>query len=1245
MNWTTDQRQVIEHRNGNLLVSAAAGSGKTAVLVEHVLEKVLGEGVDIDRLLIVTFTRAAADQMRDRIRRRLEEALEADPDNVHLQRQLTLVHHAHISTIDSFCSYVLHNYFHILDIDPTFRMAEEGELALLKNDVLTKLLEDCYETGDDAFHQMTEFFSDGKNDQRLEELVLRLYEFSASHPAPVQWLRDCGRMYQCAAVEELEQTVQGRLLLDQLQSMARDAGRKLSEAKKLIEKKRNGLEPYRKAVEADLATAEKLAECSSLTKWYEYLKEYKPLGLKAIRKEMPHIPAAKERCKEYREQGKDALLDIRKNYFTVPPEQWVAQMAESGKTVEELIRLTIAFAEAYGKAKKDRNIMDFSDLEHFALEIFTGEDGQPSQIARQFAQYFEEILIDEYQDSNLLQEKLLGSISREKDGTPNLFMVGDVKQSIYRFRQARPELFAQKLYSYKKEGPYRVVNLHENFRSRRQVLDSVNSLFRKVMLPAVGGIVYDDAAALYPGAEFPETDAEPSGAETLEPDKGNLGTETPETDGGSSGTEVSERKRIVRDPYVTEVLHFSEPDLKHYNEEHNSRVSREELEGAAIAEKIYALTDPETGLDIVGEDGNLRKVRYGDIVILLRSRGQYGDTFVRVLVDHGIPACTESVTGFYQAMEVQTMIQLLQVLDNIRQDIPLAGVMRSYIGQFADRELAWIKGLSKERARKEKLEKQQLYDDLLYYRDNGPDHALRDKIGRFLERMDTLRDRVSFTPIHRLIWQIYEETGYYDYVRCLPGGQVRKANLDKLAQQARAYENTSYKGLFHFVRYLRQLEKYDQDTGEAAAGTEAGSMVRIMTIHKSKGLEFPVVFAAGLGRKFNKLEQTQPVLMNEDLGIVMDYVDPGRHIRVRSPLRKMFQRMQMTEEMGEALRILYVAMTRAKEKLILTCLHTEKKEVLREKVPVFDTTVLEAGNFWDLVRCMGVPGSGYVFRQLSPETVLADMAGRMAAPPKAASGDIRAAWETAREALLARMDFVYPYPNTSHAQKVSVSELKKRRLEETMDVPAQELFAPAPPVPLIPDFAGDPSDVPATSRGDAYHKFLQHFPFGTEYVRGAIAAEKEQLVGQGVMERRQAEVIREDVIERFVRSPLGQRMAEADKKGLLYREQPFVTALPVREVFPQADPGEPDVLIQGIIDAYFVEDGRIVVVDYKTDRIRQPEKLRDMYRLQLQYYGQALARLTGLPVKEQILYSFAMGREISVEAGIPEKQPHLSDMA
>ena len=944
----------------------------------------------------------------------------------------------------------------------------------------------------------------------------------------------------------------------------------------------------------------------------------------------------RELVKAMRERVKSLLGTLSEKYFVSGPKQWLAECRQADAALCELVDLALLFGERLTEKKREKNLLDFEDMEHLALQILLKEEenGQmvPSDTALEYREQFVEILIDEYQDSNLVQEFLLQSISGEDDGRFNRFMVGDVKQSIYKFRLARPELFLEKFATYQKEdGSCVRVDLKQNFRSRHEVTDCVNDLFLQLMHRELGGVEYDADAALYPAAQFPEADG--AAADTLE--KGvALGSE--EKQGSAAPGDADCEASIARSPY--------EPELCIAAISGEKGEDPKELEAKMIAGKIREIVGKLPVRD--SESGQLRPARYQDIVILLRTTSGWDETFKKILEENAIPVFVTSKTGYFAATEVQTVLNFLRVLNNPLQEIPLFGVLKSVLFGFSDAQLATLRAL-------DETVKRCLYDCVKLAagegergegstgygsRSNCADASLREKCCSFLSFLNRYREYAVYLPIHKLMEQFLEETGYLYTVSALPGGVQRRINVEMLLTRAESFEKTSYSGLFHFIRYMEQLEKYDIDYGETGASDENADVVRIMSIHKSKGLEFPVCFVSGLSKRFNRQDSAAPVLMDMDLGLAIDWVDPTARIRHTTLKKNVLARKLNADSMGEELRVLYVALTRAEEKLILTGTCKEDKLPQEDAVQgAYGYSALrlqEASSYYDLV----LPAWQSVGRRLqicTQEELLQAELVRASLGYNSRQKLFEEAGkepEAAEIALCERLQKPYAHENLAGLfVKTTVSELKKEGMQEEA-AEGLELFPEEEVVPYLPQFVREQEEtVSGTTRGSAYHRLLEIFPFERQetWTAEKIRTVIEEYKADRRLSEEYAAAINVYKIRAFLQTPLAARMAKAARSNRLHREQPFVLGLSANRLntdFPEDE----TVLIQGIIDVYLEEEDGIVLADYKTDLVKDPKELILRYRVQLDYYEEALVRLTGKCVKEKLIYSFGLEQEITL---------------
>lgn len=1191
MGWTTEQEQVIAARNCNLLVSAAAGSGKTAVLVERIITR-LTEGEDplnVDQLLVVTFTEAAAAEMKERIRGAIEKKLEEEPENIHLQRQATLIHHARITTIHSFCLSVVRDYFHTIDLEPGFRTMEEGERKLLMQEVMEELLEEEYRKGEASFTDFVEMAATGRDDRKVEELILNLYEFSRSNPDPETWLCDSIQSYEEAENQPWDSLPFVKLALEQTWASLEDLEQSLVYAKSVCEDT-DGPAAYEAAIVSDMERIRKLRKAESFQKLQEALSELSFDRL-ATNRDQSISEEKIQTVKSLRDQVKKELTSIRDQFFYETVEELKGDLRRAKPFVQELVRLTVAFGQAFEAKKQSQGVIDFGDMEQYALRILRKEE-----IAEEYRNKYEEIMIDEYQDSNLIQETLLTQISRVNRGKYNVFMVGDVKQSIYRFRLSRPELFMEKYETYgiEADGPKRRIDLHKNFRSRREVLNAVNYLFYQIMTKALGRVEYDEQAALYVGARFEE-----------------------------------------KPGFDTEVLLIEEGDS----------LESKELEARAVAARIKEL---KAGMVIFDkESGTCRSVAYRDIVILLRSLKGWTDIFSNVLNEEGIPTFCGTKEGYFQTREISLLLDYLKILDNEKQDLPLTAVLASCFGGLTSEELARIRCAYPQGP---------FYQAAMDYARERKDP----KLCAFFAQVHAFRKQVPYTAIHELLETIVSVTGYRDYVLALPGGVQRRANLDMLIEKAKAYESTSYKGLFHFLRYVEQLRKYQVDYGEANTSDEMGDAVRLMSIHKSKGLEFPVVIVAGMGKRFNTQDIHSQMVIHQDLGIGVDAVYLKERMQAPTFLKKMIQNETRLENLGEELRVLYVALTRAKEKLILTgtlkSVEDKRKQYDRIRSqtgrPLAFGLLQKAASYLDflvpaLMRLEQDHAKGayppiqvevLTEEEILMESVIEEERRQIRREDIEAIDPDNVYDSKVHDHLRESWLFRYPYEEQSHwSRKFSVSELKRAAYEPQTEEESGTRLYEKPlheksDEEIVPKFrrSQDETDISGAARGTAYHRILELLDYSCSYTRETLKAAIQRFVEDAKIDSVSVQSVNPDDLWHFLQSDCASRMQKAALSGKLRKEQPFVLGVEAGRVYPEADPeGKEELLIvQGMIDLFFEEDGEIVLLDYKTDWVHNEEELVKRYQIQLDYYQEALEKSLGKRVKERLIYSFALGREI-----------------
>lgn len=1245
--FTAQQTRVLQARKHNILVSAAAGSGKTAVLVERIV-RMISEGddpTDIDRLLVVTFTKAAAAQMRERIGAAISAKIEQEPENTHLQRQETLLHNAQITTMDSFFTFLLRNNFSDIDMDPGFRQMDQTESDLMRKDAMDDFLEEGYASGDPSLKICADYFCRGAGDRELEVILEDLYKQAVSHPDPEEWLRERASDYTVESEEKLFGSAWMQFIILMAAEKITDLKRQYEQLLDfcslpdgpdlyipLVKKELHMLSALGDVPGAEEAGRREPGEMRDL--WEKIIEvlnmEFESLPRFTPKKYPGVDPAKKETAMALRNSAKDDVAGLRKKYKSAETGLILERMGLMREAAQAVSDLTIGFLHYFAEVKKEKNVIDFVDLEHLALKILTvrGEDGvyRPGRAAMAYRQYFDEILIDEYQDSNEVQEVLLRMISTEDEGAYNRFMVGDVKQSIYKFRLARPEIFMEKLDAYRKfDAEKERIDLDSNFRSRAEVLESVNEVFFRIMRKEIGGVGYDDEVSLKTGASYPAA-------------------QDPDT-------------------YKTEILLVAGPDKDEAAlvPDEIAELSDRQKEAIAAAGRIRELVNV---LPVKAEDGSLRPCRYGDIVVLLRSGSGWNEEFREVFERQGIPYYIESKTGYFSSSEIRGILEFVRVLDNPRQDIPLYGALRGYWGDFSEEEIAQIRlaGEKKENC---------LYDCLLTKAQDasGNGSFLSEKCQKFIQFIGGWRDRVTYLTIRELLTQLISQTGYEEWCRALPGGEQRSANLQLLLAQAASFDSMGLRGLFDFVRYIDQVHHREVDYGEANTLDENADVVRIMSIHKSKGLEFPVCIVAGTGKQHSyKTHDTRGSLIcDNDWGIGMDYWDPAARSKYSTVRKEAIADKIRRESLGEELRVLYVAMTRAKEKLIITGFLKNAKKKLEElekrlpvclppgeKLPI--PLLSESDSFLELIwyavctaehpECFAVnivECKDLILREMEQQKGYGlrlqeiDRFGEIGGAPLPDP-----ALQRELEKIYSRR---YAHENLKGLYtKTSVSELKMASMKEEGEE-VFELFPENRPSPVIASFAeggskeagedasgADRSAFTGTEYGTAVHRILELFDYGKFADPASVTREqlddwRSELAASGKIPPSYAQQLPVTGIMAFLHSGLARRMAAAFLRGELHREQPFVLGIEADRVNPEF-PEEETVLVQGIIDAFFEENGELVLVDYKTDAVEKEHDLIERYQVQLDLYERALTQITGKKVKEKLIFSVSLRKTI-----------------
>ena len=1245
--WTNEQLQAIETRRCNLLVAAAAGSGKTAVLVERIIRIITDEEnpVDIDKLLVVTFTSAAASEMRERIAAAISKALEKTPNSKNLQRQLTLLGRANITTMHSFCLDVIKNYFYTIDLDPSFRIGDETEATLMKNEIIEELFEEYYEADNEEFKELIEAYSGSKDDEKLKEMILSLHRFSMSGPWPEKWLIEKAEVFNINTLEELDKTEWVKVLKDSLRVEIRGFLNMYKKALEIIEYT-DGLSPYLEAFNSDYGYLYNAYESlnEDLTSVYNALNAITFITLKRLKKSEVLDENAQETVKAIREGVKKKVKSLIESSFEFTPGEALDGIKEVYPFMKTLANITVEFAKRFDEKKREKNILDFNDLEHLCLKILIDRDEEnniiPSNVAEHFRNYFDEVLVDEYQDSNDVQETIINLVSRRLGDNPNVFMVGDMKQSIYRFRQAKPKLFKDKYDSYSEEDESkdRKILLYKNFRSRQEVIDGANYIFKMVMSEVVGELEYTDKEALNLGASF------------------EIPKDEKQVVGGEIELHIIDKSGLVKE----ENNDFNEDDSEQAKEDEED-IDGITLEAKVVAKRIKELFEERDGkkFQVFDKDTKeYRDVKFKDIVILLRATKNWAEIFLDELGSEGIPVYADTGSGYFESIEIRTIMSLLKVIDNPLQDVPMIATLRSPIVGFSAEELSDLRLLNKDLYFYEVIKC--VYDNEFEVSDE-----LRFKCVNFIDNLSKWRDRAIYTPIDEFIWYLYMDTGFYGYVGAMPNGKLRQANLKILFQRAKQYESTSFKGLFNFINFINKLRKSSGDMGSAKVLGENEDVVRIMSIHKSKGLEFPIVFTSGTGKQFNLMDLTNSILYHEELGFGPNYVNLETRNSYSTLPKEAIKKKIRLETLSEEMRILYVAFTRAKEKLIITGASSNLKKDIKKWVSaasldeniVLPSEVLKGKSYLDwIAMAMCKHRDGEKLREivdnyqgtnkdelstwgikfwtkdlLTVDKILEAVDKNEEEDLFKNSKDIVVGKEIKR-----RLDYKYKFiEGAMLPSNISVSDLKKKDFTYGDDIPGiVEVFKEKEIIK--PRFLKEEKGLSAAERGTIMHYVMQRINYDRVNSINEIKNQIEEMVLDNSLTEKEANSIWHKQILNFFRSDLGKRLLKAYKEGrMVSRELPFFTELSSTEYDKSLDEKiykNEKIRLQGIIDCFFEEEDGIVLLDYKTDYVEegQEEKIIERYKSQLKYYKDALEKITGKVVKETYLYLFKLDKEVSI---------------
>ena len=1225
--WTKEQLEAINTRNSNLLVAAAAGSGKTAVLVERIIKIVTNteNPVDIDKLLVVTFTSAAAAEMRERIAAAITKELEKNPNSKVLQKQLTLLSRANITTMHSFCLDVIKNNFHTIDLDPAFRIGDETEGTLLKNEIIDELFEDLYEKDDKEFFDLVEAYSGSRDDEKLKDIILSLYRFSMSGPWPEKWLKEKAEEFNINSLDELNKTVWVKVLKDDI-SMEVDSFINMYHKAIDVIQETEGIESYLDVFNDELSSLINLREGldEGLEEIYEGLSKISFGRLKSIKKNNVSDPDSQDLVKGIRDQVKKKIGKLKDDVFSMTPEESLDGIRGAYPFMKKLSEITLEFYKRFSDRKKEKNMLDFNDLEHFCLKILISEDENgeivPSKVAEKFREFFDEVLVDEYQDSNNVQEAIINLVSRKDTENPNVFMVGDVKQSIYRFRQAKPELFLEKYNTYSKEDgkPNRVIQLYKNFRSREEVINGVNFIFKEVMSNSVGELEYIEDEALNLGANFKELNEE----------------------GCYKGGKVELHILDKNDLKVDEDLEDDE-DINSINLEARVVAKRIVTLMSQANEKNFRVLDKETG--------EYRPLKYKDIVILLRATKNWSEIFLDELGLEGIPVYADTGSGYFESIEIRTIMSLLKIIDNPLQDVPMIAVLRSPFMGFTSEELGDIRIVNKDKY---------FYENIISITkdETNVSEKLKNKCERVVSNINKWRDKSVYMPIDEFIWYLYMDTAYYGYVGAMPNGVLRQANLKILFQRARQYEKTSFKGLFNFINFINKLRKSSGDMGSAKILGENEDVVRIMSIHKSKGLEFPVVFLAGAGKQFNLMDLNNQILYHDDLGFGPDYVNLNKRISYSTLPKEAIKKKIRLETLSEEMRILYVAFTRAKEKLIITgSVRDIDKTVEKwaqsasiEKEKISPSEVLKGKSYLDwigMALCQHKDGevlrnrigvnNNIAKEDLSTWNInLWDRNDLIVEKNLEAVDEIldneelfiNSKVETVDKEIERRLGYKYKFKEaTTLKSNFSVSDLKKANYNEEEDYNGESLFKED--IVIKPRFLQEEKGLSGAERGTAVHFVMQKIDYDRVNSLNEIKEQLEEMVQNELLTSEEFKAVNPFKIFNFFKSDLGKRILKVyNDGGMVRRELPFYTNISAKEVNKDLDDSSinEEVRLQGVIDLFFEENGEIILVDYKTDYVVDniEEEMKKKYKIQLDYYEDALRKITNKKVASRYLYLF-----------------------
>ena len=1202
--WTKEQLQAIKEKGSNILVAAAAGSGKTAVLVERIIEKIINDKIDIDKLLVVTFTNAAAAEMRERVLEAIYQKLDETPENEHLQKQITLLNKASICTIDSFCLDVVRNHFYELEnISPNFRIADTTEIELLKQEVLEDMFEEKYENQDEDFADLINTYTSYRDDTPLKDLILKIYTYIQSNPFPNEWLHEKIEMYHIHQLEQdFSHSPYGKILLKEVEEEMVDDISILKEVGKSL-KKEEELEKFTGTIYDDISKLEILK--GNLDNWDKAYEIYSNFVFATWPRQKIESEI-KDRAKEIRDDVKKKFSNKLSKIFIYPSKEANQDIQDMHQILVKLENIVLEFGEEFYKRKRNKNIVDFNDIEHFALEVLLeNKNGQvqPTEVAKKYQEKFTEIAIDEYQDSNMVQEYILTAISKEN----NIFMVGDVKQSIYKFRQAMPDLFLSKYKTYKLKEEKEIkdnlkIQLFKNFRSRKNVLDFTNLIFQDIMSESLGEIDYNETEYLNLGANYEEA------GQPLE-------------------TEIN-------------VIDLKEQEEQSENDEDSDENSEEEriediqVEAKFVANKIKKLVEEKFQVFDKKMKG-FRDITYKDIVVLLRSTKVNAPIFEEEMINLNIPVFSESSQEYLDSIEIQTIMSLLKIIDNPIQDIPLVTVLRSHIGNFTDDELVEIRLADKYDNFYQAMQKSKI----------NVNKQLREKIDHFFANLEMWRRDKEYLALDEFIWKLYTDTKYYTYVGLMPNGDVRQANLKMLFERAKQYETASFKGLYNFINFIEKLHLGSGDLGAAKLIGENDNVVRIMSIHKSKGLEFPVVFLSATGKQFNLMDLNQNILLHQELGIGVKYIDYERQVQYDTLTKEAIRNKILTETLSEEMRILYVALTRAKEKLYITGLkkdYDKEIENMQNQVNRYPKTdnkinyilLKKYKKYLDWILLVYLYEKEKTNNLLTVNVLYKKEILKAMVRIEDDKIDVREILEQAKvenetmQQLDKILEYQYRYSiSTKIPTMTSVTKIKqmKEKKDNNNENSEEETKTFHKPNFLRTD---EKETLTNAQKGTLVHLCMQRLDENIEYDLDKIKACIAQLVQRKIITEVEERKIHPYNILEFTKSNIWKQLKQAKK---VYRERPFFIHIPAKEIYNEDI--EDKLLVQGIIDLYYInQQDEIILVDYKTDYVEKgkEEELIEKYKEQLNMYKRALEETLKQKVSKVYIYSVYLGKEIEI---------------